>query len=67
VMPNLSGPQLLRELLAMQPSLRVLFMSGYSDDLIGRHGFTGRQAQLLQKPFSLQDLTARVREVLDAG
>ena len=67
VMPNLSGPQLLREMLAMQPSLRVLFMSGYSDDLIGRHGFTGKQAQLLQKPFSLQDLAAKVRDVLDVG
>jgi CheY-like chemotaxis protein len=63
VMPGVSGERLYDELVAERPRLKVLFMSGYSEQ---RHVHAGR-ANFMQKPFSPDVLTARVRAVLHAG
>jgi len=66
VMPHLSGGQLVQCLAGSRPTLRVLFMSGYPDDAVFRNGLLPAGAEFVQKPFSLEGLARRVREVLDA-
>jgi two-component system, cell cycle sensor histidine kinase and response regulator CckA len=67
VMPRMSGRVLAHELLGMQPTLKVLYMSGYTDDAIVHHGVLDAGTHFLSKPFSADDLTQKVREVLDEG
>ncbi|MEO8199968.1 MAG: PAS domain S-box protein [Gemmatimonadota bacterium] len=64
VMPGMSGPELAEQLRKEQPSLRVLYMSGYADEALGHHGVLRDGLAFLQKPFSPQDLTRRIRESL---
>jgi PAS domain S-box-containing protein len=64
VMPGMNGPQLHRALEATFPDLPVVFMSGYTTDVIAHHGVLEDHAALLTKPFTPQGLAARVREVL---
>jgi PAS domain S-box-containing protein len=66
VMPEMSGKQLAEAFKALRPESRVLYMSGYTDDAIVRHGVLEPGIAYLQKPFSIDDLTRKVREVLDA-
>jgi CheY-like chemotaxis protein len=66
VMPRMSGGELAARLHAQRPETRVLFVSGYPDDAIVRHGVLDAGAAFLPKPFSFDDLTRKVREVLDA-
>jgi two-component system cell cycle sensor histidine kinase/response regulator CckA len=66
VMPRLSGPELAKRLAGARPEMRVLFMSGYTDDSILRHGVLDAKVAYLQKPLTTESLTAKVREVLDA-
>jgi PAS domain S-box-containing protein len=66
VMPEMSGRELARELLPRQPKLKCLFMSGYTADIIANHGVLDEGVQFIQKPFSIGDLAAKVRESLDA-
>jgi two-component system cell cycle sensor histidine kinase/response regulator CckA len=65
VMPQMSGPELGRQLVAVRPKLKVLCMSGYTDDSIVRHGVMQTHIAFLPKPFTSQSLTRKVREVLD--
>ncbi len=65
VMPRMGGGPLSRELRARRPDLRVLFMSGYTDDTLVLHGVSQEAQAFLQKPFRPSDLLARVRAVLD--
>jgi nitrogen-specific signal transduction histidine kinase/ActR/RegA family two-component response regulator len=65
VMPRMGGGDLSEKLAAMRPGVRVLFMSGYTDDSIIRHGVRERSSAFIQKPFVLDAFAARVREVLD--
>jgi PAS domain S-box-containing protein len=67
VMPQVSGPELAKRLATLQPDMRVLFMSGYTDDSIVRHGVLESNIAYLQKPITPGMLTMKVREVLDAG
>jgi PAS domain S-box-containing protein len=67
VLPGMNGKQLAERLLAARPGLKVLFMSGYPGDLIGRRGMELEDVALLQKPFTPAALTAKVREVLDGS
>ena len=66
VMPRLSGPDVARHLTAERPDLKVLYMSGYTDNAIAKHGILEEGIQLLQKPFSMSQLAQHVRQVLDA-
>jgi PAS domain S-box-containing protein len=65
VMPDMSGRNLSAKLREKRPKLKVLFMSGYSDDAIGQHGALEAGAEFIQKPFSVAGLAAKVREVLE--
>jgi two-component system, cell cycle sensor histidine kinase and response regulator CckA len=65
VMPQVSGPELAKRLASTQPEMKVLCMSGYTDDSIVRHGVLEAHLAYLQKPITPETLTARVREVLD--
>jgi CheY-like chemotaxis protein len=67
VMPEVNGRVLAERLGAMFPSLRVLFMSGYSDEAVVRHGIIRPNTAFIEKPFSEAGLARKVREVLDAG
>ena len=66
VMPRMSGRQLADLLAQARPHTRVLFMSGYTDEAVTRHGVLEAGAAFLQKPFSPIGLARKVREVLDA-
>jgi signal transduction histidine kinase len=66
VMPGLSGPNLAARLLQQHPRLRVLYMSGYSEEAAGAHGTFWGGVPLLQKPFTPSQLAERVRMTLDA-
>ncbi len=65
VMPALSGPQLARRLLLDRPETKVLYLSGYTDDAVLRHGILEQATNFLQKPFSLSVFAHKVRELLD--
>jgi PAS domain S-box-containing protein len=67
IMPLMSGAQLAEALTAMQPDLKVLYISGYTDEVIARHGVLGAETQLLQKPFSRKALGSKIRKLLDTG
>ena len=66
VMPELSGPALVQRLTARHTEAKVLFMSGYTDDVLAPHHFTDRSVAFLSKPFTPAVLVKKVREVLDA-
>jgi signal transduction histidine kinase len=65
VMPHLSGPELAKRLATERPDMRVLFMSGYTDDSVVRHGALEAGIAFLQKPITPASLATRIREVLD--
>jgi PAS domain S-box-containing protein len=65
VMPGMSGPQIASALTRKNPELRVLYMSGYTDEAVVRHGVSDGHTAFLQKPFTSAELTDKVRAVLD--
>jgi two-component system cell cycle sensor histidine kinase/response regulator CckA len=66
VMPQMTGPELARRLVELRPEMRVLCMSGYTDDSIVRLGVLEAEVAYLQKPITPLTLARKVREVLDA-
>ncbi|WP_167496555.1 transporter substrate-binding domain-containing protein [Desulfopila sp. IMCC35006] len=64
VMPEMNGRDLARNLLSLYPDIKRLFMSGYTADVIAHHGVLDEGVYFIQKPFSMHDLAAKVREVL---
>ena len=67
VMPRMSGRELVDRVRAIRPDMRVLYMSGYTEDAILRHGVHDASTVLLGKPFAPAALLAKIREVLDRG
>ena len=67
VMPQLSGPALAKRLTAERPRLKVLYVSGYADNALGRHGVLESGIHFLQKPFKPDALAQKVREILDGA
>jgi two-component system cell cycle sensor histidine kinase/response regulator CckA len=65
VMPEMSGPEVAARLAVLLPEARVLYMSGYSGEVIGRRGLVPPGAALLEKPFTAGNLLRTVRQVLD--
>jgi len=65
VMPRMNGRELVERLAASRPDLKVLFMSGYTDDDVLRRGVLHGEAAFLQKPFTPEQLGRKIREVLD--
>ncbi len=67
IMPEMSGPELRDMIEAKRPHTKALFISGYTSDIIAHRGVIDKGVQLLQKPFSLSDLTQKVRQIIDSG
>ena len=65
VMPEMNGRDLAQKLLSLHPHLRCLFISGYTSDVIAHHGVIDEGVHFLQKPYTAQVLSKKVREVLD--
>jgi PAS domain S-box-containing protein len=65
VMPRMSGRELAELLTGQRPGLRVLYMSGYTDDEVMKHGVREKEVNFIQKPFRPDIIARRVREILD--
>ena len=65
IMPGMSGRDLEEHLHHLRPAMRVVYMSGYTDDTIAHHGVLEKGTEFIQKPFSPQSLARKMREVLD--
>jgi two-component system sensor histidine kinase EvgS len=67
VMPNMNGRDLAEQVRKHYPDIRVLFMSGYTANVIAHHGILDTGVNFIQKPFSGRDLAVRIRAILDEG
>ncbi len=65
IMPDMNGKELSRQLLALNPDLKLVYMSGYSTNIIAQHGVLDPDVLYLQKPFSILQIAERVRHALD--
>jgi two-component system, cell cycle sensor histidine kinase and response regulator CckA len=65
IMPEMNGKELSTQLLSMHPDVKVLYVSGYTANVIAHHGIIDEGINFLQKPFSKKDLSLKIREVLD--
>lgn len=64
VMPGMNGPELHGKLLTSSPGLKVIYMSGYNDNLITSHGVLDEGTEFIQKPFSILEMTTKLKSVL---
>ncbi len=67
VMPEMNGRDLAQKLQSLYPQLKCLYMSGYTADVIAPHGVLGPGVYFIQKPYSMNTLAIKLREVLDGG
>ncbi len=65
IMPDMNGKELYQRISAASPGLKVLYMSGYTDDVIAHHGVIDEGVNFIEKPFTLKMLASKVRAVLD--
>ena len=65
VMPGMSGSELAKLLIPLYPEIKILYMSGYTDNAVVRHGVLEKGVNYIQKPFTMEGLARKVREVLD--
>ena len=64
VMPNMNGKELRDRIKIIRPGIKVLFMSGYTSNIIVHHGIAEEGVQFIQKPFSLNDFARKIRHIL---
>jgi FixJ family two-component response regulator len=64
-MPRLNGPEVAEQLTRLFPQVKVIYMSGFTDDMVFRHGVISVGVNFLQKPFTAATLTRKVRDILD--
>lgn len=64
IMPEMNGRELSRSILSKYPEMKILYMSGYTADVMAKQGVLGEGVHFIQKPFSMQELALKVREVL---
>ncbi len=64
-MPGMDGRQLVERLRKIHPEAKALYMSGYTDNVIVHHGMLEKGIDFIQKPFTLESLARKVREVID--
>ena len=67
VMPGMNGRELAEALMLRKPGLAVVYMSGYTDDIIGHHGILPDEMFFIQKPFQKEEILAKVQEALAAS
>jgi CheY-like chemotaxis protein len=65
VMPEMSGRELCEALTASRPTMRTLYMSGYTDEALGHHGVLGERFALIDKPFTAAALARKLREIVE--
>ena len=65
-MPRMGGPELAEKLRERLPNLPILFASGYTDDAVVRHGVLQTNVNFIQKPFAIDDVARKVRDLLDS-
>ena len=65
IMPHMNGRELYDAVAAARPGIKVLFMSGYTAEALAPHGVLSRDVEFLQKPFSVREITMKVRAALD--
>jgi two-component system cell cycle sensor histidine kinase/response regulator CckA len=65
IMPGMGGPELIQRLGQVRKDFKVIYMSGYTDEAVVYHGVQKGEMEFLQKPFTLERLSKKVREVLD--
>jgi len=65
VMPGMSGRKISEQVQKIRPDIRICYMSGYSQDMIGQHGIVEEEVHFIQKPFTIQQLVEKIREVLE--
>ena len=65
IMPEMSGRNFSTQLNGLYPDIKTLFMSGYTSDVIVRHGILEEGMRYIQKPFSIKDLAVKVRKVIE--
>jgi len=66
VMPRMGGRELVERVVTARPAVRALYLSGYTDEAVMRHGVLEAGAAFLQKPFTARQLMTKVRQILDA-
>jgi len=67
VIPGMHVKELVDRLIAARPALKILYISGFTGDLVGQHGLVRLETNFLQKPFTVDGLARKVREVLSAA
>jgi len=67
VMPRLTGKELARIVLPVHPDIKIIFMSGYPEEIIADHGLPAKSIRFLKKPFSTPQLVALIEEVMNTG
>ncbi len=65
VMPEMKGPELAKRLSSLYPEMNILYMSGYVENVISHNGILEKRMEYIQKPFTVNELAKKVREVLD--
>jgi signal transduction histidine kinase len=65
IMPSMSGRELVEKMTELRPDIKVIYMSGYTDDAVVRHGISYEGVAFLQKPFTAQELSLKMRSVLE--